>query len=711
MIKNKLIAVLVISMFTLVFADTADDILGVWQADAEMGDLGAVEPYGSLTSAGWLSYQLTLNGDGSFAVVGMNVFDDEVYGDGDGVIHYSGTYTIDDMQLPMWIDLTVLASDNLFFPTDPLIQPLQNGIFELNPANDALTIQYGSELAWGIPRPTEFSAPSVLVTPVFIPEVPVELLGDWNADAFMGDLGELEPYGSLLSAGWLSYLLTLNDDWSFSVVGLNVFDDEVYGDGDGVIHYSGTFTVDMDQVPMWIDLTVTSSDNLFFPTDPLIQPLQNGIFELNPANDAMTIQYGSELAWGIPRPTEFSAPSVLALVVPEPEVPVDLTGIWYADAEVGDLGVLDPYGSLASAGWLSYMLTINEDWTFTVAGWNPFDDVVYGDGDGVIHYGGTFTVDAEQDPLWIDLTVLESDNLFFPTDPLIQPLQNGIYAINPEGDELTIQFGSELAWGIPRPAEFSTSSVLVLQPPCATDGDVSLDGNLDVLDVVAIVAHILNTEPLTLNKECHADINDDGSVDILDVVMVVDNILNPARAEADASQVLLNTLGNCVSMTGNGFVGGIQMQLEVGEHFSFEMNSQAWLADFNQQGSTVTMVFVHPGEELFTYSGSMEIVEVIAASSNGYIDVSLADEFLLLRNYPNPFNPVTQVEYSVVSSGPVKMAVYNISGQEITTLVNQIQDRGNYAVSWDGSEFSSGIYFLNLETAGVSESRKITLLK
>ena len=267
MIKNKLIAVLVISMFTLVFADTADDILGVWQADAEMGDLGAVEPYGSLTSAGWLSYQLTLNGDGSFAVVGMNVFDDEVYGDGDGVIHYSGTYTIDDMQLPMWIDLTVLASDNLFFPTDPLIQPLQNGIFELNPANDALTIQYGSELAWGIPRPTEFSAPSVLVTPVFIPEVPVELLGDWNADAFMGDLGELEPYGSLLSAGWLSYLLTLNDDWSFSVVGLNVFDDEVYGDGDGVIHYSGTFTVDMDQVPMWIDLTVTSSDNLFFPTD------------------------------------------------------------------------------------------------------------------------------------------------------------------------------------------------------------------------------------------------------------------------------------------------------------------------------------------------------------------------------------------------------------------------------------------------------------
>ncbi|MFQ6609610.1 MAG: hypothetical protein ACE5D7_02295 [Fidelibacterota bacterium] len=135
---------------------TAEKLVGVWYADASVGSLGnTTASSGSLAGAGWTTYQLTLNADGSFAVEGANGYDIAPYGDGDGIINYSGTYTIDDTQDPMWIDLTCTASDNVFFTTADSLQPMQPGIFELDQAGLELTIQYGAK-AYAIPRPSAF---------------------------------------------------------------------------------------------------------------------------------------------------------------------------------------------------------------------------------------------------------------------------------------------------------------------------------------------------------------------------------------------------------------------------------------------------------------------------------------------------------------------------------------------------------------------------
>ena len=136
---------------------TAEQLVGTWLADPLIGDLGDANAAGiSLLASGWLSYELTLNSNGSFSVTGANPFDLVLYGgDGDGIVNYSGTYTIDDSKTPKWIDLTCTTSDLLFFfsPVDSL-QPLQQGIFELNSGADELTIHYGAPLAFGMPRPT-----------------------------------------------------------------------------------------------------------------------------------------------------------------------------------------------------------------------------------------------------------------------------------------------------------------------------------------------------------------------------------------------------------------------------------------------------------------------------------------------------------------------------------------------------------------------------
>jgi len=59
--------------------------------------------------------------------------------------------------------------------------------------------------------------------------------------------------------------------------------------------------------------------------------------------------------------------------------------------------------------------------------------------------------------------------------------------------------------------------------------------------------------------------------------------------------------------------------------------------------------------------------------------------FQFYHNYPNPFNPSTQNEYSISNSSNVELMIYNLSGQKIETLVNKSQNQGNYQVNWDGS--------------------------
>ena len=99
----------------------------------------------------------------------------------------------------------------------------------------------------------------------------------------------------------------------------------------------------------------------------------------------------------------------------------------------------------------------------------------------------------------------------------------------------------------------------------------------------------------------------------------------------------------------------------------------------------------------------------------------LPTEFVLGQNYPNPFNPTTSIQYSVISdqSPPhVTLKIYNILGQEVKTLVNEVKDTGYYAVTWDGrdrreSEVPSGVYFCRLTVNGNqwSETKCMVLMK
>jgi photosystem II stability/assembly factor-like uncharacterized protein len=85
--------------------------------------------------------------------------------------------------------------------------------------------------------------------------------------------------------------------------------------------------------------------------------------------------------------------------------------------------------------------------------------------------------------------------------------------------------------------------------------------------------------------------------------------------------------------------------------------------------------------------------------------------FELAQNYPNPFNPTTQINYKVSEQGHITIKVFSISGEEITTLVNENKNAGLYNVKFDGSRLPSGVYIYQLKEGKNSEIKKMILLK
>ena len=90
--------------------------------------------------------------------------------------------------------------------------------------------------------------------------------------------------------------------------------------------------------------------------------------------------------------------------------------------------------------------------------------------------------------------------------------------------------------------------------------------------------------------------------------------------------------------------------------------------------------------------------------------------FTISRNYPNPFNRTTQIDYQVPEDNHISIVIYDLMGREVRTLVDKLQSKGYYDIEWNGEsdhgEFvSTGVYFLQLTSNGFSKENKMILLK
>lgn len=121
---------------------------------------------------------------------------------------------------------------------------------------------------------------------------------------------------------------------------------------------------------------------------------------------------------------------------------------------------------------------------------------------------------------------------------------------------------------------------------------------------------------------------------------------------------------------------------------------------------------IFPQKMLVDY---VRVYQEIPASANEDEGNLFPDQFKLENNFPNPFNPETEIGYQVKSSSFVKLKIFNVLGNEVATLVNEEKSAGKYSVKFDttnnNSPLPSGIYYCTMTAGSFSETKKMVLLK
>ena len=93
------------------------------------------------------------------------------------------------------------------------------------------------------------------------------------------------------------------------------------------------------------------------------------------------------------------------------------------------------------------------------------------------------------------------------------------------------------------------------------------------------------------------------------------------------------------------------------------------------------------------------------------ISTDIPNAYSLFQNYPNPFNPSTQIKFELPTGTSVKLVIYDILGKEVEVIINDKLQAGTYQYEWDGSKYSSGLYFYRITTPDFASVKKMVLMK
>ncbi len=109
--------------------------------------------------------------------------------------------------------------------------------------------------------------------------------------------------------------------------------------------------------------------------------------------------------------------------------------------------------------------------------------------------------------------------------------------------------------------------------------------------------------------------------------------------------------------------------------------------------------------------GQLSPVDIVTSVERIEDTVEVPKDFTLLQNFPNPFNPSTEIRFNLNQPSPTVLKIYNLKGQEVATLVDEELLAGAYKVTFEPTNLPSGVYVYRLQSLGLSEVKKMILLK
>ncbi len=251
-------------------------------------------------------------------------------------------------------------------------------------------------------------------------------------------------------------------------------------------------------------------------------------------------------------------------------------------------------------------------------------------------------------------------------------------------------------------------------PPCEEEGDVEGSGAINVADLTYLVDYLFMDGPPP--PPCGGSKGADAAHKPHSGIELNATYENGTTAISLESSVDLR--GIQIELA--GWQTGVPIKLvdDDLELFFHQKEKAARVGILDMQGSAL----IRKGSRfLVRLPGQYEIVEALVSDleHNALIPTinptakgaNLPTEFSLNQNYPNPFNPATTMSFSLPDAVDVKLEIYNIMGQKVTTLIDDRREAGNHVVQWDGSDAASGIYFYRITAGQYTESKKMLLLK
>ena len=329
------------------------------------------------------------------------------------------------------------------------------------------------------------------------------------------------------------------------------------------------------------------------------------------------------------------------------------------------------------------------------------------------------------------------DDMFWTTDTLLGDLVLGYMFLNtdpipisaPGDTALTFLTWNQGDWSgepeicIENVILFDTLAVNIVAviDTCVTypyQSDVNQDASVDVMDLVLVVSYILGNATPNTFQFWAADFNEDELINVGDIVYLVQVILGeivPRQGSLATSEIYF--LDNQFMISDPASIAGIEIDYSGQLIIAKDYLPEGWeihqsinkLLIFNVGSEILT------NEYLFDFDGNFQITSNILAGYNGNAItadvIGLPLTYSLNPAYPNPFNPVTNINYSIQNGTDVQIAIFDILGNQVDQLVDDFQTAGNYAVNWDASEFASGVYLVKMSASNFVQTQKLILLK
>ena len=271
-------------------------------------------------------------------------------------------------------------------------------------------------------------------------------------------------------------------------------------------------------------------------------------------------------------------------------------------------------------------------------------------------------------------------------------------------------------------------------------GDINDDLVIDILDIVNVVNMILtggsNSSDFNDCEKSDGDFDSNGIINILDVIQIINTVLGQGRVVAsDTGSVnaSYDIIDNDLVLTfvSNSSLSGLELAFYSDNLLDIEVNDNDLRSDiysatdmYNDIQKYVVfsmdnVAFENNMLELIIEDGAqldIQDINIIAGSKDG-VELSLlwdaaeVKAFTLDKMYPNPFNPTTQISYSIENAGQMKLSIYNIAGQEVSVLHDGYQSSGSYNVQWNATELASGVYYVSMVMNGHVETMKAVVVK